>query len=406
MTAEHTFTISTLTFRVDAMRERLAELNKRAIKLGVPELILTVSNVRIERVRNEDFEWCDVTVTGASPVIEGEWSLLGTIDHNDGSANLLLGRVPETYRAAEPLCFHCNTVRKRTETFVIQNAQGVQMQVARQCIHNYLSIDVKRLIAWAKLAGEVREMSDWGSGVREPDKVIDFLAACVCAIRLDGGYKSRKFCYEHQRETPTDIQALGILHPTRDQIRDGWVSPVTDTDRERAQLALAWLVALPEIERAVEYRANLYAAAASSIYLPGKHSGLVASLIGFAYPNVMDEARKVRERDSLPESKHVGTVGERVRNVTIEVVREPHVSEGDFGPQTRINMRTADGSDLTWWASGDKSEEFALGTQHTIDFTPKSHGSFGGRAQTTIKNVKASKAPKVKAPRKPPSSKL
>lgn len=413
MNAATEFTITCSTHRVDVMREKLAEVNKRAIKLGVSELVLTVANVRkiTEKKLFPGKGWldvvtgelCEVTVTGEAPVLQGGWGLLGTIDHNgrtDGSANLLLGRVPESYRHRAPYCDHCQVIRKRSETFVIENADGQRFQVARQCIKNYLPIDVERIIAWARIMGEMSELESWGRAAVLPDTVIDFLAACACSIRLDS-YKSRKFCMEHDWATPTSTSASMILHPTRDQIRDGWVSPVTDADRERAQLALDWLAAMPEQDRSEDYLANLHAASLASIYLPARHSGLVASLVGSAYPRAMDEARKRFERDSLPESKPIGTIGERMRGIPVTVVREPRTFESEYGVTTLVIMRTAEGSDLAWWASGDVTHGYKLEAQIVIDFTPKAHklSDYTKRMETIVSRVSISKPAKVKAPR-------
>lgn len=410
------FTITCPTYRVESMRERLAEINKRAIKLRVPELTLEVSNVRIvtaeKNVPGKGWihvpiaEICEVTVTGCAPVLDGGWSLLGTIDHNgrtDGSANLLLGQVPEFFRKRKPYCDHCQVTRNRTETFVLENAEGQRFQIARTCIKNYLPIDVERIIGWARLASEASELESWGRGAIEPDKVIEFLAASACSIRLDS-YKSIKFCAEHDWATPTSIAASMILHPTREQIRDGWKSPVTDADRERAQAALDWLAGLPEQDRSEGYLANLYAASLGSLYVPGRHSNLVASLVGAAYPNALNEARKRFERDSLPESKPVGIVGERMRGIAVTIVRDPKTFESDFGITTLVSMRSAEGCDLIWWASGEKTLSYKLGTEHTIDFTPKAHkvSEYTKRMETQVSRVTISKPPKpvkVKAPR-------
>jgi superfamily I DNA/RNA helicase len=71
----------------------------------------------------------------------GGWQLLGILHHRAGQTEChdMFGvRVPENLREAPPNCEHCHLLRRRNDTFVLENEAGDIKQVGRMCLQKFL----------------------------------------------------------------------------------------------------------------------------------------------------------------------------------------------------------------------------------------------------------------------------
>jgi hypothetical protein len=95
-----------------------------------------------------------------------------------------------------------------------------------------------------------------------------------------------------------------------------------------------------------------------------------------------------RQAEAAANSKHVGTVGERVKSAKIRVVRSLQVGWNTFGykdtPRILVTLEDDAGNQLTWWTSRHEevSTEFA-----TAAFTVKDHTVYNGTKQTIVQRV-------------------
>jgi hypothetical protein len=83
-----------------------------------------------------------VVVEGQKPFI-GDWEFVATVEHADEAGNLIksvpgAGQIPIKFRKTQPICEHCNTARRRFETFVIRNRKtGDHKQIGRNCLQDF-----------------------------------------------------------------------------------------------------------------------------------------------------------------------------------------------------------------------------------------------------------------------------
>jgi hypothetical protein len=62
--------------------------------------------------------------------------------------------------------------------------------------------------------------------------------------------------------------------------------------------------------------------------------------------------------------------------------------EGEYGLKTIMNYRTADGSKVTWFASGDPGDGMTeIGKEYDVMASVKKHDQYQGIAQTVLTRV-------------------
>ena len=406
------------------LEDRVAKMNKRAAKLGLAEIEVTEISRETRQVYVGDNAlgepvyvgrvWLTLDVQGEKPTVPG-WTLVGAIDHQDvtdGSLNVLRAprgeKVPESYRKARPTCDHCNTTRRRRDTFILRDESGTHKQVGRNCLADFLGegTTAAQLMGWLTFVREISAMGDeyagegGGTGRSDYEETGRYLAAVAAAIRVDG-WVSRGRAYDEEMRSTADF-AWSVLYPSSYDLKRADHPRVTPDDNEVAQKALTWIRNLPESEREGDYLANLYAACARDGFR-AKQSGVVASLVGAAYPRAMRDAEAERRKQAEAEarrkaneekgiSEHVGEIKERLRNVpvTIEKIRG---WEGNYGYTTFVSMRDASNNLLVWYASGDIADDLpAEGTSCKLTGTVKKHGTdkYTGEASTSVNRCKLS----------------
>lgn len=390
------------------LEEKIDRLNRRAAKLGQGAVVVTevAREVRREYVgRNSLGEkvyrertWVTLDVEGDKPVLPG-WTLVGAIDHSDkadGSLNILRAArgetLPETYRKAKPVCDHCGTTRWRRDTFILRAEDGSHKQVGRNCLADFLGegTTAASLVSWLKFVRELSTaLGGLGEGVSGPSDyewINRYLAGVAASIRVDG-WVSKGRAWEEYDLTSTSSMAWSVLYPPMQKRPDH--PEIMADDVEVAEKALAWIRSLPESERAEGYLANLYAACASETFRH-KQDGLVASLVGAAYPRAMKDAEEAKRQAEAVEARgistHVGEPKQRLRDlpVTIEKIRG---WEGAYGYTTFVSMRDSSNNLLVWYASGDKHDSLPdEGAVCKLTGTIKKHGTdkYTGEACTHV----------------------
>lgn len=88
---------------------------------------------------------------------------------------------------------------------------------------------------------------------------------------------------------------------------------------------------------------------------------------------------------TMPESKHVGTVGQRMRNVTATLVRSVSF-DTMYGTKWIETFRTDAGETLVWKTTSPGGTR--LGMRFTFDATVKAHSQYNGEVQTEVSRVK------------------
>jgi hypothetical protein len=396
---------------VEALQEQIAELNKKAEKLGTRRITLTQIGIEVEKRRNAakieiPFVWHLFTVDGETPKLAG-YTFIAVIEQL-GEENLVKNvpghTCPVEFRKTDYHCDHCNTDRRRKEVFVLRHDDGAYKQVGRNCLADFLGgKSPEGVLAWAtilfSLETTIREAGDerWG-GTRWSPSIDEYVAVIAICIRRMG-WISKKAA-ESMFPEPMTTSYLGwrvccdSSSPTmREMIRDNDLY-VEDRDLELAKAALEWARALSATGD--DYHYNLGVACRAGI-VNLKTSGIIASVIS-AYQRHRDRVEELNLKSREPFlDEHVGEVNTRVgfTGLTVKAMRS---FDSNFGVKTLVRFKDAAGRTLIWWASGeiDWLEE---GKTYDITGTIKEHGSHNNYKQTVLQRVKEGlpKAKKAKA---------
>ena len=381
-----------------ALRDRLDRLNRRAVKLGQPPIVLREVGTSERKITDRDgrrvlriIPLVHVTVEGASPKLNG-WTFLATLDHASEAGVILRivpgATVPLQYREALPVCDHCKAHRRRHETFVVRHDDGRHAQVGRQCLKDFLGHQSPDALAtYAEVLAEIGEAceagEDWGeggSGGAHRIPLDTFLAYVSLRIRTDG-WCSRTKAKEWGKSATADL-ALSTLDRVGDRRKMG-MSPKeedipTDADWTRAAAAIEWSATLRERapESLNDYEHNLKVATAGGT-CTWRTAGIVASLIT-TYERAMGIAAERKAAAAV--SQHVGTPGKRETFKGLTCTKVLHL-ETQYGA-LNVNLFRDPAGNVLVWRTG--SWDGQIGNVYDIKGTVKAHGDYKGIKQTDL----------------------
>lgn len=358
---------------------RIAGLNKKAAKLGMAPIVLTKGPTYVKKVerRESDFGLGDhdgstgryeivrmkITLTGETPKING-WEFVALLQHEDGGTIIkATPGVPEgtlkSYRNATPACAHCQTTRRRNDTFVVQHETGELKQVGRNCLRDFLGhANPHGLASYAELlmvAGDLcttgGECDAFGLGMGQSKAVSlqSFTRTVVAAVR-QFGWLSRTKAREMGREGAATAD-LALAEMFRKPATKAVVPNITGADGEDAATLLKYVTEKFEAadpEKLSDYEHNLRVAVLSG-YVTAKSAGIAGSLVVYAQRAIAEDVE--RKLVATGVRKHVGTIGERPTLVL--TVLTINAVDTEFGTVRYFNFRDADGNRLVWKSSGN-----------------------------------------------------
>jgi hypothetical protein len=383
---------------------KIAKINRRATRLGCAPVELRIVERRTEEHKGSDGEIyhlpvIDVELTGQPPRVAG-FAFLASIEHT-AAGNLIRvtpaheGPIDPKWRTADPYCQHCNSRRRRKDTFLVRSEDGTTLQVGRNCLADYLGgHDPAQAIAACRAFSQAddacAEGSDFGCSGAYALDLAAYLPFVAAAIRVDG-WTSRTAARDSIAPIASTADvALDCLIAT---IKRESIAPEyrpTEADRARAREALDWTRA--DIDSHDPIRLSDYQHNLSVIIEAGtvdhKRAGYAASIIGYHARGVELELKRNTKRQEAREralaSRHLGAVKERLtlEGVTIESIRE---LASDWGVTFLYKMRA--GSDaLTWFSSRD--QDLSVGQVVGLRGTVKKHDQYQGEAQTVLTRCK------------------
>jgi hypothetical protein len=401
------------------LQERIAGIAKRAARVArrgdlvdaTPIALVKVGEQR-KTVTNEvtgaktTVIYFEVAVTGTAPKLAG-WTFVATMQHEE--AGVILRTVPtvelpagtlDAYRACSPACDHCQTERRRNDTFVLRADDGRTKQVGRSCLADFLGglspAGAARMAEILAACGQAceDEASGGGSGrVEQVDDLGAFLVVVATVVRLSG-WMSRGAARLREGVRATADLVMEAMHPhPMSEASIAWAREVAaarlDVDVTAARCALDAAEALDAGAQLSDYEHNLRVIALGG-FVTARLAGLAASIL----PWYDRELAKARELSRTAESKHLGTVGLREVFEALTLVRVMHF-DTDFGTLHLHRFEDAAGNVLVWKTS---SESWEPGRVYTVKATVKKHDDYRGTAQTVITRV-AEHVAKVKKPR-------
>jgi hypothetical protein len=129
------------------VKDHLADLEKRAAKMGVvaPRLEIVASRVE-EVVTNREFgikanQWFHDVILHEAVVMFDGWKFVACIDHTTGVIRAA-GTAPEgivrMYQEAQPVCDHCGRKMARSKTIIVEHEDGTRKQVGSSCMKQFI----------------------------------------------------------------------------------------------------------------------------------------------------------------------------------------------------------------------------------------------------------------------------
>lgn len=305
--------------------------------------VYTVTLDSIERPKIDGFEFAAVI----SPVIDEEGKLLGNILRMVPGYP---GQLPERFRQATNHCDHCNTDRRRLETFVIAKDDPTKaiafMQVGRNCLANYLGLTNPHALAeLAQILIDADDLCDLsenegGFGGRTVNRfaVDDILQLAASAIR-QYGWLSNKSAREFEKTSTSQRVQAWVNGSKKDREAFEFPLIVIDEDKALALETEEWLATISgTTDNDYLFNLSLLSHASS---VTGKNFGILVSAIN-AYSREKERTIRRNARiQSDAKSEFVGTIGERItiENAIIVYATE---FESQFGVTHFYKMKSGD----------------------------------------------------------------
>ena len=352
---------------VPEIQSRIEKLNRRAAKLGLAPLTLTVHNERETEYEGEYYSVVDITISGEELKLNG-WSFVGTLEHDEDTT--IIRALPSfgaehdlsAYRTASPdHCDHCGYKRRRNDTYLVANDEGEIKQVGSSCLKDFTGHGSPEAIArWIEsLADLIDYASNGGSGERGETRIdtVGFMANAAAMIR-EHGFTSKGKAWE-TGETPTSQQTINNILDLR--AKKDWAIAPTDGDIAVAEATVAWARNLTERELENDYLYNVFAVLIKDS-IRWRQAGIAASAIA-AYK------RDLAQREAAKHSGgFIGEVGATITgHITVSDIRN---NVGQF-MSTLITMKSDSGDTIKWFASNDPG--WQVGEDFNIKAKVKRH---------------------------------
>lgn len=312
---------------LDEVRDRLAHLNKRAARLGAPEVTLEVtSETRRTDVTSPHLrELTDLGLVERQYVVErqvvlhGEkirasgWEFVAHADASEGLPPIVTG--DHGPFGDDPMrCDHCGVNTRRVSTFAVRHEDGDVKVVGSTCVKDFLGWDPRAALIYLTIfepgGGDDDFFEGFSSGPRVWD-LVRFVGVARACARTFGWVSRTKAREEGHHGLATADDVLAYLGGDRERIKA--VGQPTDDDYEFAADAVAWAETLGD--EANDYLLNLYGLTQRGL-VGVRGAGLAASLVA-AW------GREVQRRVQREARAKVPTDGKR-RKVTGTITKVDH----------------------------------------------------------------------------------
>ena len=383
---------------LEKLKAKFEKLNNKAKKLSCDQVTLDI----IKFVPGKETITGDiidahyvVEVDGISPKIEG-WELLARIEHTE-NGNILY-KVPgadintDDYRNTKSWCDHCNSNRKRKDTFLVVDEQKQLKQVGSSCLSDFLGHQSPKSIALTmEFIYALQEPSELGSVAPREIPTLYFIAYVAACVEQFGWCPSS---VSNEKNTPTKTSAYNYMFPCKDfvkAINEGKI-PKLKLDWEKhlsdAGDILEWARGINSDNTSMnDFLYNLHVACMQDT-MNAKHIGIVAAS-HMAFNKAKDQDIKKQEilkswKQRCELSKHVGEVKKReVFTLTYDKVR---TFDSEYGLTYIYNFTDSEGNSLIWFTGND--QDFKQGEEYSLKATVKEHKEYKGMKQTIITRCK------------------
>lgn len=393
---------------IQDLEKKVKKLNKRAVKIGCPELEIEITNEHYRKIDHDDNDvplvnpyyikvW-DVFIHGETPKYDG-WKFVAVITGYPSGDNVVhkspfIGDVDVSkYRNEKSFCDHCKTRRYRKHTYIVLNEETQEMlQVGSTCIKDFLGHPAPSFSHFAKMMKDLEDM-EFGYNFTGPRFFnLKTYIKTSCEIIGKYGFISKKKAYEEGGSSTADFVDYVINgrpeYEKDREVRELMTNPVSEESAEMAEKIIEWGKSLKERENLNEYMHTLSVIFDNEL-LDSRSIGIVVSAVQ-AYKNEMGLNQEKKSGYNPKNSEHFGEIKKRYEMVLILDKQLDFAS--DYGPVTFHIMHDEESENqFVWYSSGKslnvKGESVEIGDKVKIKGTVKKHVEYKGIKQTVINRV-------------------
>lgn len=367
---------------LDEAVKRVARANRRLERAGVPERFEISTEKYVHIPEGDVVGVAAVRVTLNTPrlAISG-WTFAGAHEMTADGHIVNYGST----RVDEMRCDHCGHARRRGKVYTVVNEDGEQVVVGSNCLAAFLGVKPEGL--WAltfdlEQKDEEEERDIWGASTG--DKVVpalDLVGAALAASDDGVNFVPKSRASMQNPSTAQKVEQDLALMVAAGEVPER---------RTQAETILAWVNAQPAGDS--DYIDSLRSVLAGKERWVGrKHFGIGVSAVS-AYRNAQEwaarEAQRKEQAEALYKQGHVGEPGVRFRDRPMQLMVAQVIPGEEYGPRTRMVFRDQEtGRQVLWWASGDRSDDWAEGDEVVVTATVAEHGQYSGADQTVVKRA-------------------
>ena len=390
-------TLNILKGQEKYLTEKIAKMNRKAVKIDCPEMTLTFGEDIVQKWTDE-YGRKRVTIKVPAtldyeiPIIDG-WKLISTFDAyqtvptetKPSEVIVTTSTVPgETLPISaadktEIHCDHCGHNRYRTHSMLMQNVHTDEyMEVGSTCIRDFFGHDPVAFMRYASWSfeGLVNELPEeeagFGGGGRITALDLNELLIYTSATIRKYGWMSKGKAYETGQGSTADEVMEQMFPPT--SMKEADRITIEDRDKEVAEAAVKHWIDNPDLGNDYVNNCNKLARLG---YVPFKHLGLAVSMVP-SYNRAAFELKDAAEDTS----EFVGTPGDKLTGIEAEVVFSKELAS-DYGPKVLYIFKGKDGNTYKTFYSGSKWTAYA-GDEVILNGTVKAHNDYKGKKATML----------------------
>jgi hypothetical protein len=379
------------------LADKIAKLNRKAIKIGCPEITLTFGDDIVTK-------WTDefgrkhvqvsvpATIDYEIPIIDG-WKLISTFDIYAAPESVATSSVVTTstvpgetvptefLNKTEIHCDHCGHDRRRNHSMLMQNVDtGEYKEVGSTCVKDFFGHDPVAFLRWASwtfegIINELPEEEGFGKGggcnITDLKETLIYSSATI----RDFGWMSKGKAYERGESWNTADEVENQMFNAKYLNADQKVK-IIDRDADVADATIKYFSELTDADLTNDYMANCHKMTVLG-YVPNKHMGLVVSMVPSA-----QRALAEKKEAAADTSEFVGSIGDKLKGIEAEVVFSKELFS-DFGVKILYIFKGADGNAYKTFYTGNKWNAYE-GDKVILNGTVKAHDEYKGKKATML----------------------
>ena len=374
------------------LQERIAKLNKKAVKLGCTPIELIIDKEHPEYVKDLvnpiiKHACYPVIVIGEAPKFE-DWlwqaaiindTLTGVATIRTQAFSGVDSALYLDYLKTPTRCEHCGINRVRKNTYIVKHVvTGEVKQVGSSCVKDFTGHTNPEAIAsfYESLYATLRDIEEHDTvGHFDSNDWVEFdayLLAVAFATERFGFFGT----HNTEDKQSTSSAAWHLIHPDKDDIKYGTKFEPTEIHKQLAKDALAWI----REEIVKNTVPNSFLTNVANIIEGADKTGLI-HYRNFAFiAPIVHGYQKTLGISKVNE--YVGNVGEKIE-FTGKAIK-CHWYDTQWGYSCFYTIVDKDGRNYTW----NTTQELELHTDYIFNAKVKEHTEYKGTKQTVITRPK------------------